>query len=411
LKRFLKWVFFSSLLLFVGLVAAIFWYMPEEVDIGGTVEAALNPRESAFGKKRALTVLLLGVDYNYDNKAQRHTKGARSDTILVLRVEPLGKSLTMMSLPRDLFVGIGKNAVHGYDRINAAHSYGGPKLAVETVEQVTGLRIDHFVAVKSDIVAELVDAIGGVPIKVEKRMDWDDNWAGLHIHLKPGDQILSGEDAVGYCRFRQDEEGDFGRIRRQQKFLTALLKELKRKKHWHTYPGLAKVVSRNMETDLKQKQLVGLAAIYKNFPVQNVRKGRPEVLDHYVNGAACLVFAPGEPRATIEELFVPLPNPAVGEISVLIDAPREWLGEARRVAGLLRGMGFPRVTVRNSPESSQGDRTRLVLANPRKRGVGVLREVFPRLPIHKEKGKGRQKATLTLRSEVYVSIDGSFNAD
>ena len=235
------------------------------------------------------------MDYNYDSKAQRHTSGARSDTILILRVERKGKQLSMLSIPRDLFVGIGKNAVHGYDRINAAYSFGGEKLAMETLERVTGIKIDHYIVVKSDVVADMVDAIGGVPVEVEKQMDWDDNWAGLHIHLKPGKQVLNGEQAVGYCRFRHDEEGDFGRIQRQQKFLTALMKELKQKKNFKNYQELAGLVRAKMKTDLENRQLVGLAMLYKSFPLDNIRKGRPEVLDYFENGAAYLVLAPGEP--------------------------------------------------------------------------------------------------------------------
>lgn len=346
--------------------------------------------------------MLLGVDYNYDDKAQRHTKGARSDTILVLRVERKGKQLSMLSIPRDLYVGIGKNAVYGYDRINAAHSYGGEKLAIETLERVTGLKIDHFIVVKSDVVADLVDAIGGVPIKVDQKMDWDDNWAGLHIHLKPGQQTLNGEQAVGYCRFRQDEEGDFGRIKRQQKFLTALLKELKKKKHFPKYKKLAGLVRAKMKTDLQNRQLVGLALIYKDFPLQNIQKGRPEVLDYFADGAAYLTLAPGEPDNIVQKLFAPLPTILDVNVTVIIKAGPEHVSEARRVAGLLKKRGFPSVRLKQVKDLGEGETT-LTLASPGGEDAQILRDTFPMLRLEKVKRKGRPEATLVVRSDVSVS--------
>ena len=360
--------------------------------------------EAAFGEKQSLQILLLGLDYNYDSKAQRHTKGARSDTIVVVRVEPLGRELSMLSLPRDLLVKIGKNGEHGYERINAAHALGGEQLTIETVQQLTGLKIDHFVAVKSDVVASLVDSIGGVPIHVEKQMDWDDHWAGLHIHLKPGQQRLSGSQAVGYCRFRQDEEGDFGRIERQQKFLTALLKELKGRQHWAKYPELAKLVKSKTKTNLEDKQLVGLAQIYKSFPLDNVRKGRPEVEDYLSNGGAYLVLAPGEPKSIIEELFTPLPSVSAREIAVVIKARDEYMDEARRVARLMKQRGFASVLLKHLPENSASEgKSYLSLKSADGQGADVLRAMFPQLTLNKTKTEGRPEATLQINSKIIVA--------
>jgi LCP family protein required for cell wall assembly len=401
-KKFLKRLLFLLALLLVGGALAII-LLPPNMSPAPRVTAVFQPEKSAFGEKRSLNILLLGVDYNYDSKAQRHTSGARSDTILLIRVEPLGQALTMLSLPRDLLVGLGKNGTQGQDRINAAYSYGGEALAIATVEHVTGLKIDHHVVVKSDVVEELVDAIGGVPIEVEKKMDWDDNWAGLHIHLKPGPQRLSGTNAVGYCRFRQDEEGDFGRIRRQQKFLGALLKELKKKEHWDKYPVLAKIFRAKMKTDLKDEQLIGLATIYRSFPLNNIRKGRPEVFDYFDNGAAYLVLAPGEPRRTVEELFPPLPDPSVKSVKVLIEAPSDLLPEARRIGKALRERGFGGVRIRHLKGANPGGATTIVSSGIEGKPLESLRDTFPQIKVQKVKGKGHPLVTLKLRSEVSVS--------
>lgn len=368
------------------------------------VTAFFQPVEAAFGEKESLNILLLGVDYNYDAKAQRYTSGARSDTILILRVEPLGKHLSMMSIPRDLLVSIGESGEYGYERINAAFSYGGAALTMQTVEKLTGMRLDHYVVVKSDVVADLVDTIGGVPIKVEKQMDWDDNWANLHIHLKPGDQKLNGNQAVGYCRFRQDEEGDFGRIQRQQKFLGALLAELKQKKHLQKYPELARVVKKKLKTDLRTEQLIGLATLYRSFPLDNIRKGRPQVEDYYLNGAACLVMAPGEPKATIEEVFRPLPNAKLTEFKVTLIADEKHMEEARRVSRIMKDEGFSSVLIRKEKEAESANGSTLTLRSHQGAGAEALRKMFPQLTLQKKEMKGgRPEVTLHIRSSIYVS--------
>ena len=400
LKKLFKRLLLAFALLVVGLSMAII-LLPSSVSPAPEVTAVFHPDEAAFGEERSLNILLLGVDYNYDSKAQRYTSGARSDTILILRVERKGKQLSMLSIPRDLFVGIGKNAVHGYERINAAYSFGGEKLTIETLERVTGVKIDHYIVVKSDVVADMVDAIGGVPVEVEKQMDWDDNWAGLHIHLKPGKQVLNGEQAVGYCRFRHDEEGDFGRIKRQQKFLTALMKELKQKKSFKTYQKLAGLVRAKMKTDLENKQLVGLAMLYKNFPLDNIRKGRPEVLDYFENGAAYLVLAPGEPDQTVKSLFSPLPDVLDVKMSVVLHAGPEYLSEARRVGALLKKRGFVSVRIKQDNEIGEGETT-MTLHGRGDEETELVRALFPTMKLEKMKSRGEPELVLYVRSEIFV---------
>ncbi len=402
MRKWIKRFLFGLAMLVVCLALAVL-FLPARVSPIPELTALVRPGQTAFGNKKSLNILLLGVDYNYDSKAQRYTKGARSDTILLLRVEPLGKSLSMMSLPRDLYVAIGKNALYGHERINAAFSYGGVQLARETVEQVTGLKIDHHVVVKSDVVADLVDAIGGVPIHVDKQMDWDDNWAGLHIHLKPGDQVLSGTDAVGYCRFRRDEEGDFGRIRRQQKFLGALLKELKKKEHWLSYRKLADIVAAKMQTDLSNQQILGLAKLYRRFPLDNMVKGRPEVEDYFANGAALLILAPGEPQATIRKLFPPLPDPEVADIAVLIKTPKSLLGHARGIADRLRSRGFGPIRTRVQKSVGDNEPNSVTFYSSNDKATQAVRDTFPQIKVVKKENKGRSKLTLVLRKPLMLS--------
>ena len=197
----------------VGLAGGIAWALFHALGGAGTVgtvvESMRHPGERAFGARDALYVLCLGIDYNHDSKGILYTKYARSDSVFVVRIDKQANTLSVVSIPRDMRVEI---PGHGHDKINTAYSYkanGDLDLARKTVEQFLGVHIDHTVVIKPYAVEHVVDAFGGVDLDVERDMDYDDNWGNLHIHLKKGLQHLSGQQAVGYIRFRKDAEGKF----------------------------------------------------------------------------------------------------------------------------------------------------------------------------------------------------------
>ncbi|HET7660962.1 MAG TPA: LCP family protein [Oryzihumus sp.] len=170
--------------------------------------------------------LLVGSDSRAGlTKAQRkalttgYAQGARTDTIMLLHIPGNGGSPTLVSLPRDSFVPI---PGHSRNKINAAYSYGGAKLLMDTVEQVSGLRMDGYIEIGFGGFANVVDTVGGVNICVKHAMN--DKKAG--INLKPGCQDMNGPTALGYVRARySDPLGDLGRVQRQRQFLGALMKK------------------------------------------------------------------------------------------------------------------------------------------------------------------------------------------
>ncbi len=143
--------------------------------------------------------------------------GLRTDSIIMVHVPSGDGKPAMISLPRDSYVPI---PGHGRNKINAAFSIGGPKLLVETIEQVTGVRIDGFVEIGFGGFASVVDSLNGVDICVKRNMK--DAYAG--INLKAGCQTLGGPNALGYVRARySDPLGDIGRQTRQREFLAAIM--------------------------------------------------------------------------------------------------------------------------------------------------------------------------------------------
>lgn len=169
--------------------------------------------------------LLVGSDSREGLSAEERKRlhsgdaqGRRTDTIILLHV-PSGGKPTMVSLPRDSYVPI---PGHGRNKLNAAFAFGGPPLLVQTVERVTGIRIDHYAEIGFGGFVGMVDAVGGVELCPKR--DIKDKKAGLNV--KKGCQEMDGPTALGYVRARYfDPKGDLGRVERQQEFLGAIFKE------------------------------------------------------------------------------------------------------------------------------------------------------------------------------------------
>jgi LCP family protein required for cell wall assembly len=142
--------------------------------------------------------------------------GRRADTMMLLHIPRGGGSPTLVSLPRDSYVPI---PGRGRNKLNAAYAFGGPKLLAQTVEQVTGIRIDHYMEIGFDGFASVVDAVGGVRICVKEPIN-DRNAA---LRLKAGCQELNSKQALGYVRTRASARGDLDRVERQRELLGSLI--------------------------------------------------------------------------------------------------------------------------------------------------------------------------------------------
>ena len=219
------------------------------------------------------TIILMGVDERKDDVG-------RSDT----------DSASLLTIPRDTRVYIEK---HGYDKINAAYAYGGEKLACKTVEKFLGIEIDHYVTINKARFVDVIDAIGGVDIYVERDMlyedPWDDN-GGLVINFKKGIQHLDGQSAIEYVRFRDAEEGDIGRVRRQQAFMRACLDRLSEPSMLIKIPDLLSVAVKAIDTDLSSKEMLEAAGSLKSAESSgNIKTGVVPGWVKYIGGVSYLV--------------------------------------------------------------------------------------------------------------------------
>jgi LCP family protein required for cell wall assembly len=227
--------------------------------------------EADVGKPQ--TILLIGSDKR--NKAARDFEaGARSDTLILVRMDPSKKRTALLSLPRDLKVDI---PGHGTDKINAAYSYGGPKLTLKTVKQLTGLTVNHVVNVDFKGFREGVNAIGCVYADIDRH--YFNNNVGVAqayatIDVREGYQKLCGQDALDYVRYRH-EDTDIVRGARQQDFMRQAKDQVGVGKIVADRRKLTKIFGRYTESDIRSRKtvlrLLRLVAASASNPIAEVR--------------------------------------------------------------------------------------------------------------------------------------------
>jgi LCP family protein required for cell wall assembly len=265
------------------------------------------------GKAR-VTILVMGIDYR-DWEAG---EGApRSDSMMLVTVDPITMQAGMLSIPRDLWVEIpGFN----FNRINAAYAFGegyrlpggGPDLAVKTVERFIGVPIQYYAVIDFRAFERMIDELGGLDLEVQERIkisaiDRHERW------LEPGIHHLDGPDTLAYARARKGAGGDFGRAARQQQVLRAVLDHLVRLDMLPALitraPALYQELASGVRTNLSLEQMVSLAWLAVRIPQDSIRQGvigPPKMVGFYTRptGAQVLRPVPDQIRQLRNYIFV-----------------------------------------------------------------------------------------------------------
>jgi LCP family protein required for cell wall assembly len=265
------------------------------------------------GKAR-VTILVMGIDYR-DWVA---SEGApRSDTMMLVTVDPITMQAGMLSIPRDLWVEI---PGFTFNRINAAYAFGegyrlpggGPELAVKTVEKFIGVPIQYYAVIDFHTFERMIDELGGLDVEVEERIkisaiDRHERW------LEPGIHHLDGPDILAYARVRKGAGADFGRAARQQQVLRAVLDRLVGLDMLPSLitraPALYQELASGVRTNLSLDQIVSLAWLAVQIPQDNIRQGvigPPKMVGFYTrpSGAQVLRPVPDQIRVLRNYIFV-----------------------------------------------------------------------------------------------------------
>ena len=228
-------------------------------------------------KKERATILLLGIDQREDQAGPW-----RTDTMIVVTVDPATKTAGILSIPRDLWVtvpGFGEHKINTAHFIGDMEKYpgGGPALAKKTVRNLLGIPIDYYVRVNFTGFERLIDAVGGITVDVEKAIDDDKypdgNYGYTEVHIAAGIQHMDGKTALQYARSRHGTS-DYDRSRRQQKLLMACRdKALSMDISVDRIPEILRIVGDSVQTDLNLSELTALARVAGEIEFESIKVG------------------------------------------------------------------------------------------------------------------------------------------
>jgi LCP family protein required for cell wall assembly len=251
------------------------------------------------------TVLFLGSDQRTKGSREpgASTSGpSRSDSILLMRVG--GGHNARLSIPRDTVVPI---PGHGRQKINAAYAFGGPALAVQTVQSYLGLRVDHVVEVSFANFPELIDAMGGITYKggcVISKINGGYKNGGITLRLKRGETHINGKQALALARTRKNacntRENDLTRARRQQKILSAMKSRMMSPATFVRLPWVAWATPKAIKSDMAGPKLLGLVAALGTSGSPGTRVLKPSGIVTLADGGQGLDVSGAERRREVQ---------------------------------------------------------------------------------------------------------------
>jgi LCP family protein required for cell wall assembly len=243
-----------------------------------------------------------------DSRGKSATAGARADSILLVRTDPGKHLISMLSIPRDLYVPI---PGHGTNKINAAFAFGGPPLLIRTVNRLTDLNVNHVVLVDFSGFRDLIDKLGGITIVNPTRLVSSQNFDGHSWQFGKGPIHLDGRRALAYARIRHTTnaaDSDISRTERQQRVLQALMHQIVKPSSIFHLPSLGRAVAKPLATDLSANELLGMGWI-------KFRAGR--TLECHLGGTPLVlggqdVLQSSEQNAAVVQMFLgeSAPQPA-----------------------------------------------------------------------------------------------------
>lgn len=248
---------------------------------GGAKEVALivtGQSAEDVANLEPIYCLVLGISTDEGNTL--------TDTIMLCAYYPKTQQASILSIPRDTFVGKSESTAGGNDKINAAYQAGGggdagAQKALAAVEKLTGLQIDNYLTVQNDGLIKIVDAIDGVDFNVPINMNYDDPTQDLHIHLNKGMQRIDGAKAEQLLRFRHNNDGtsypveygdnDIGRMRTQREFVTETLKQTLQFKNVTKINQLIEIAFDNIETNMDMNYVMKYSPAALEFDVSAIQ--------------------------------------------------------------------------------------------------------------------------------------------
>lgn len=351
-----------------------------------------------------INILVIGIDGGVNGKVNTSGKtGTRSDVMMVVSVDPELKKVGVLSVPRDTRVLI--PTVNSIEKAGHAHAYGGPDLVVETLENLLEIDIHRYVRVDFEGFKKVIDVLGGVYIDVPEDMNYEDPYQNLYIHIEKGPQLLDGEKALQFVRYRQYRNADIGRIEAQHLFLQALADKVLRVA---TLPKIPQIVSEIMPyvlTDLSNEDIMYLASVGLNIKMQDVEMGVLPGSDGYIGDLSYWLVDAEKAQETVDRLLRGIDRAKNANVKVSVQNGCGIPGAADYVASILRSYDFQVVSVDDASRFDY-EETRVLAPNEQK---DVQIEILRILKNTSDQAKAYVSQDLPDEVDVLVIIGNDFS--
>lgn len=294
------------LLIFAG--NFIYRFIRNGGGLQGFLATAIGHNENTLKDLEPINFLVIGISgVDEDYKL--------ADTIMICSYDPKAQKASILSIPRDTYVGKNKAKASASYKINAVYRNGeNIQGMVKSIEDLVELEINNYIIIDTDALIQLVDAIGGVEFDVPIDMQYDDPTQDLHINLKAGYQKLNGQQAEWLVRFRHGNKGetysleygdnDMGRMRTQREFITATLKQTMKPENLLHITKIAQIGFNNIQTNMKWEQIKDYIPYAVNFNAENLKTGVLPGIPELANGV--WIYTPNKKQTDklVEELFL-----------------------------------------------------------------------------------------------------------
>jgi len=288
------------ILILIAIAGGLFAKRVHDLD-GNWIAALLGHNKNTLENLEKLYILAMGESQGM------------SDTIIVCSYDPKTQEASMLSIPRDTFIGNSRNSASAYDKINSVYSNKGVEKTLEEVNELTGLDIKNYVLIDTKALVELVDAIGGVEFNVPMDMKYDDYSQELHVNLKEGWQTLNGDQVEQLVRFRHNADGstysyeygmeDFGRMRTQREVIIAVAKQTIKLKNVTEVGKILDITKKYVKTNMNFDNLKDYIPYAINMNTDAIKAEQLPGQAEYINGISFFVHDEDETEDIVNKLF------------------------------------------------------------------------------------------------------------
>lgn len=360
IKRAITAAFLTIVILIVVCGVYLFSFISSLSD--SNIISAVKPKSN-----ETVNILLLGMDIG-DAENTSNTAARRTDTMMLLNYNPRTDNIKVVSIPRDTLIEVddahdGNGNYIPYWKINAAYVLGGEQEVIEHVEKLLDVTVNYLVEIDYAAFRNLIDAIGGVEMYIDRDMYYDDDAQDLHIHFNKGETVLlDGKKAEEFFRWRKNNDGtglvdgDLGRIKNQQKFISALIEKCTNPMIVTQTPDILKAIKENVVTNMSGSDMLkyGLKMISNSAVSMNTLQGYNEK----IYGQDFLVADPTYNESLIESLKI---TSAVdnsmdkSNYSIMVLNGTRVNGLAGNMKTELENLGYSNISVGNSDKTKESE--------------------------------------------------------